>query len=87
MLRIDNTMNWKGYCVCHCHVHSLFTNIPLGETTDIICNTVFQNTDRFHNFPKTDFRALLNLVAKKISLHFQQNKLHPNRRVQYGVAS
>ena len=45
-------------------VQSLFTNIPLDETIDIICNTVFQNTDRFHNYPKTEFRALLNLAAK-----------------------
>ena len=50
--------------LCSFDVQSLFTNIPLDETIDIICNTVFQNTDRFHNFPKTEFRALLNLAAK-----------------------
>ena len=50
--------------MCSLDVQSLFTNIPLDETIDIICNTVFQNTDRFHNFPKTEFRPLLNLAAK-----------------------
>ena len=43
--------------LCSFDVQSLFTNIPLDETIDMICNTVFQNTDRFHNFPKTGFRA------------------------------
>ena len=38
------------------------------ETIDIIGNTVFQNTDRFHNFLKTEFRALQNLfIFNKIN--------------------
>ena len=72
--------------LCSFDVQSLFTNVSLDETIDIICNTVFQNTDRFHNFPKTEFRSLLILASKKSTLHFQQNKLYPNRRVQYGLA-
>ena len=56
--------------LCSFDVRSLFTNIPLNEIIDVICNTMFQNTERFHNFPKTEFRALLKLAAKKIHSSF-----------------
>ena len=47
--------------LCSIDVQTLFTNIPLDdETIDIICNTVFQNTDRFHNFSNPEFLALMN---------------------------
>ena len=50
--------------MCSFDIQSLFTNIPLDKTIDIICNAVFQNTGLFHNFPKTEFLALLNFAAK-----------------------
>ena len=46
----------------------------------MICNTVFQNTDRFIISQK-QFCALLKLSAKKSTLPFLQNKLYPTRRV------
>ena len=58
--------------LCSFDVQSLFTNIPLDKTIDIICNTVFQNTDRFHNFPKPEFRSLLNLAAKNLLFIFNK---------------
>ena len=33
-------------------IKSLFTNIPLDETIDIITNRLFRNTTHFHNFSR-----------------------------------
>ena len=77
--------NPTKYNLIHVHfdIQSLFTNTALDETIGLICNTVLQSTDRFHNFPKTEFWVSLYLAAKNSS--FQQRKLYLHRRVQYGL--
>ena len=30
-------------------VQSLFTNIPLDETIDLVCNVIFESQTTFHN--------------------------------------
>ena len=45
-------------------VESLFTNVPVEETIDIILDKIFTSPDvLFHNFNKNDFRKLLELAV------------------------
>ena len=45
-------------------VESLFTNIPVEETIQIIIDKIFTHPDTiFHSFNKTDFRKLLELAV------------------------
>ena len=52
-------------------VTSLFTNIPLDETIDIISNCVFANAVRFHGLTRCEFRKLLCFAVK--NCHFLSN--------------
>ena len=52
-------------------VTSLFTNIPLDETIDIISNCVFANAVRFHGLTRCEFRKLLCFAVK--NCHFLFN--------------
>ena len=45
-------------------IESLFTQIPLQETIDIILEKLFSDCDKFHNFNKTQFKSLLDLATK-----------------------
>ena len=49
-------------------IKSLFANIPLDETTDIIVNKCFSNTFRFHGFTQQQFTDLLTTTVK--NCHF-----------------
>ena len=50
-------------------IQSLFTNIPLSETIDLIIDKLFpNNTERFNNFDKLSFRKLLELAV--VDTHF-----------------
>ena len=52
-------------------ITSLFTNIPLDETIEIIIQKVFTNSTKFHGFSIFEFRKLLNLAVK--NCHFLFN--------------
>ena len=45
-------------------VKSLFTNIPLDETINIICDSMFKDNDTHCNFSKQQFTSLLQLAVK-----------------------
>ena len=45
-------------------VESLFTNIPLDETIDIVTKQVFAEKTRVNGLSKTDFRRLLVVSTK-----------------------
>lgn len=50
-------------------VQSLFTNVPLNETIELIINKLFPTPDTFfHNFDKDNFKKLLELSV--IDTHF-----------------
>ena len=53
------------------HVTSLFTNIPLDETNDLISHHVFRNAVRFHGLTEYEFRKLLGFAVK--NCHFLFN--------------
>ena len=45
-------------------ITSLFTNIPVDETIEIICNTIFENSDTFNGFNLVNFKKLLEIACK-----------------------
>ena len=49
-------------------VKSLFTNIPLDETIDIIINKCFASATHYHAISRDQFRDLLNFSVK--NCHF-----------------
>ena len=52
-------------------ITSLFTNIPVDETNNIIINKLFpQNDTVFNNFTKSEFKSLLNTATKNNSFLF-----------------
>ena len=67
--------NSNSYMVSY-DVESLFTNVPLGETIDIILNKLFptQNT-LFHGFDVESFRKLLELSVNDTHFVFN-NRLY-----------
>ena len=44
-------------------ITSLYTNIPLKETLDLICNKIYADGETFHNMPKREFGKLLDLCC------------------------
>ena len=49
--------------MCSFDVQSLFTQIPLAETINIIIDLVFENNQYFHSFNKKQFKELLELAT------------------------
>ena len=51
-------------------ITSLFTNIPLNETTDIICNELYKNKELINGMDKSVFRELLTLAMNETCFIF-----------------
>ena len=51
-------------------VESLFTNIPLGETIDIVTNKVFEKRRKVNGISKQDFKRLLEISTKGTVFYF-----------------
>ena len=49
----------SGLFMASLDVESLFTNIPLGETIIISCDSLFANETKINNFSRNDFEKLL----------------------------
>ena len=62
--RIHSTHIPASAILCSYDIESLFTNIPLSETIDIICDKLFQNNRKYHNYSKHDFKSRLKLACK-----------------------
>ena len=62
-------------------VESLFTNIPLDETIDIVTKKVFQNKRRVSGISRRDFKRLLEFSTKGTVFffngHYYKQKAHP----------
>ena len=61
-------LNTSGVVMASFDVTSLFTNIPLEETIEIICNRLFYNTVRYHGLTQSELRKLLCFAVK--NCHF-----------------
>ena len=53
-------------------VDSLFTNIPLEETINICCDTLFKETDIYEGYSKSEFKTLLSLASKESYFFFNE---------------
>ena len=47
-------------------VHSLFLNIPLDETIDLICNTIFEYQAKFHNMSAAELKRTISVAYKDV---------------------
>ena len=65
-------------------IKSLFTNIPLDETIDIIVNKCFSNTYRFHGFTQQQFINLLTMTVKNCQFLFDGKLYHQKDGVAMG---
>ena len=54
-------------------VDSLFTNIPLDETLNIIIEILFSENETVHNLNKDQFKCLLTLATKESYFLFMGN--------------
>ena len=51
-------------------VDSLFTNLPLEETTEICTNELFKKFETAEGLSKSDFKELLPLPIKDLHFNF-----------------
>ena len=73
---INSVENANDYVMCSFDIESLFTNIPLQETLDIILRLLFPNLDaKFKGFNKKQFKTLLELATTTSTFLFN-NKLY-----------
>ena len=54
----------SGLFMSSLDVESLFNNIPLEETINISCDTLFANEAKINNFSRNDFEKLLRMALK-----------------------
>ena len=72
---LTNTSN-KDYIMCSFDIKSLFTNIPLDETINIILNELTPNLDsKFNNLNRSQLKNILQLACKN-SFFIFNNKLY-----------
>ena len=64
---IDSTSNMNipdSYFMTSFDVESLYTNIPLKETIDIIVNSIYDNGNMVRSMSKNGFKKLFELVTE-----------------------
>ena len=66
-------VNLNQFVMASFDVESLFTNIPLDETIEIICNSLFEGNEKFKKFTKSQFSKLLNFAVKDSPFLFNNN--------------
>ena len=74
--KIQNFPNSSKYFMCSFDLQSLYTNIPLQETLDIIINKLFPTNDTlYRGYNKKQFETILNLTSKTSNFIFN-NQLY-----------
>ena len=61
------------YIMASFDIISLYTNVSVKETTDIILYLAFNNNNKFCNFTQTQFYKLLNLTILDSYFLFDEN--------------
>ena len=67
--------NFENCIMASFDIESLFTNIPLDETINIICDSLFKENKKFKKFTKEQVHKLLNFAVKESPFLFN-NKLY-----------
>ena len=60
----------SGLYMASLDVESLFTNIPLEETINISCGSVFSNEAKINNFNRNDFEKLFRMALQNNFFNF-----------------
>ena len=68
--KVSSITDPNKYYMASFDVTSLFTNVPLEETIDIIINTLFSDNDYIQGLDSVNFRKLLNFATKDILFYF-----------------
>ena len=70
MNKIKTEKITTGYQIVSFDVKSLFTNVPLDRTIDIILKRIFENQEIQTTVTKKELKELLILCTKKCSFYF-----------------
>ena len=70
-----NNIDMSNKVMASFDVQSLFTNIPLNETIDIITNGLFNDSPKFMDFTPNQFKELLEIAVKESPFIFN-NKVY-----------
>ena len=73
--KIINIPNANNYYMASFDVVSLFTNVPLEETTNLIINKLFRESTHVNGLDKVNFRKLFEFATKDIVFYFN-NKIY-----------
>lgn len=65
-------LNVRGLHMCSLDVSSLFTNVPLEETVDFLCNYVHKESIQL-KVPITDLKDMILLCTKNVQFAFNDN--------------
>ena len=63
----------SGLFMASLDVKSLFTNVPLEETINISCDSLFGNEAKINNFGRNDFEKLLGMALQNNFFNFDGN--------------
>ena len=61
---------YSGLFMASLDVESFFTNIPLEETINIYCDTLFANEAEINNFSRNHFEKLLRMALQNNYFNF-----------------
>ena len=67
------TGNNRNFFMCSFDVESLYTNVPVQETIDIILDKLYSNTNEFYGMTKEQIRKLFNIVFNDTYFKFSNN--------------
>ena len=67
-----SNLNLDNFVLASLDIESLFTNIPLDETIDIIGESLFKDSEKFNNFNKSQFTKFLNFAVKDSPFYFNE---------------
>ena len=70
--------------MCSLDIESLFTNLPLKETTDICTNNIFRQSPIVNGLHERDFRELLNVSTQNAFFMFNDDHYEQINGVSMG---
>ena len=74
----------ENYFMTSFDVESLFTNIPLKETIDIIVNSIYDGGDDVRGMNRNDFRKLLELITTENYIIFNNKFIRQKEGLAMG---
>ena len=67
------------------YVKSLFTNVPLEETIDIILNKIYDENKIEASIPRNTMKNLLYLCMKNVHFTYDGKNLYSNKWSSHGI--